>query len=204
MPIPERRKERKHARARAHAARSARFPPGAGPAPALGTLLPSMHRSDAGAPRRKLDVQRWSSGRADPAPRTNAGTHAVAPPSSPPPYALCRSAPGRVQGGGAGAGARGDCWVGAEGRRQRGRRRCADPGRCCGEGAGASDLPEAGASQGARDAKSCRRRHEQLGRRRDRVRTRRAAPPPRRAPSQIPPGPSRSRCGAATRDPAAS
>ena len=40
--------------------------------------------------------------------------------------------------------------VGAEGRRQRGSRRCADPGRGCGEGAGASDLPEAGASQGAR------------------------------------------------------
>lgn len=38
--------------------------------------------------------------------------------------------------------------VGAEGRRQHGRRRCADPGRGCGEGAGASDLPEAGASQG--------------------------------------------------------
>ena len=39
-------------------------------------------------------------------------------------------------------------------------------------------VPEAGASQGARDAE--RRRHEQLGRRRDRVRTRRPAPPPPR------------------------
>lgn len=38
--------------------------------------------------------------------------------------------------------------VGAEGRRQRTRRRCADPGRGSGEGVGAGDLPEAGASQG--------------------------------------------------------
>lgn len=197
------------ARTYAHARGSvrARSPQGVRPTTKLRTPLPSMPRGDVGSPQEGSSTR---GGRVRQPCRTHErlhahGTHAGAP-LAPPPDALCGSAPGRVQGGGAGAGARGDCWVGAEGRRQRGRRRCADPGRCCGEGAGASDLPEAGASQGARDAerRRRRRRHEQLGRRRDRVRTRRAAQQRRPAPSQTPPGPSRSRCGAAARDPAAS
>lgn len=195
---------RRRARTRTHArTRSARAPPPRGGTDAWARDSASQRAQwrRGPPPRRKSDPRRPSRGDAEPTARTHGGTHARHPwPRPRRPRAGARSGVRRA----AARARRRAVTVGAEGRRQRGRRRCADPGRGCGEGAGASDLPEAGASQGARDSERRRRRHEQLGRRRDRVRTRRAAPPSWPAPAQTPPGPSRSRRGTAARDPAAS
>uniref|UniRef100_A0A4W2HH72 DAZ-associated protein 1 n=2 Tax=Bos indicus x Bos taurus TaxID=30522 RepID=A0A4W2HH72_BOBOX len=132
----------------AHARGLARAPPprggiGAGARDSTSQCAPRRRSQPL---RKKAEARRPNGGGAGPAARTHARTRVHPWPRPRRPRAGARSGVRR-----AAARARGRAvTVGAEGRRQRGRRRCADPGRGCGEGAGASDLPEAGASQGAR------------------------------------------------------